>query len=137
MIKSVNLGEEIIITTKNKIGLMANVSAMLAKHDINIEATAGYEDGKTAKLLLVTNANLLIVNDLKRKKYKSVREVEVVIVTLENKPGTLKAVTGELRKARIDIKHMYVTGSLQGASRMVLLTSDNEKAMAVLIKLVL
>jgi len=136
MIKSVNLGEEIIITTKNKIGLMANVSAMLAKHDINIEAAAGYEDGKTAKLLLVTNANLLIVNNLKRKKYKSVREVEVVLVTLENKPGILKAVTGELRKAKIDIKHMYVTGSLQGASRMVLLTSDNEKSMAVLIKLV-
>ena len=130
MIRKVMLGEEIVISTKNKIGLMADVSTLLAREGVNIEAAAGYEAGKTAILLLVTNANLAIVNALKKKKYKQVKETEVVVVELENKPGALKAVTGELRRARIDIKHIYVTGAATGPSKMVILTGDNEAAIA-------
>lgn len=136
MIKSVTLGEEVIITTKNKVGLLADIATMLANEGVNIEAVVGYEAGKTAKLMLVTNANLKIVNELKKKKYKLVKEIEVVMVELENKPGALKVVTTELRKKKIDIKHLYVTSSAMGggSSRMVLVTSDNEKAMAALIE---
>ena len=137
MIKNVNLGEEIVIATKNKVGLMADISTMLANKGVNIEAALGYESGKTARLMLVTNSNLTIVGELKRKKYKSVKETEVVIVEIENKPGALKVVTTELRKKRIDIKYLYVTPPCGGcSSKMILQTSDNETAMALLNKFV-
>ena len=57
MIKNIMLGEEIIITTTNKVGLLADISVMLANEGINIEAAVGYETGKMAKLMLVTNDN--------------------------------------------------------------------------------
>jgi hypothetical protein len=136
MIKRVTLGEEIEIATKNKIGLLADIAAMLANHGINIESALGYETGNTAKLMLVTSANLLIVGELKKKNYKSVKETEVLIVELEDKPGALKVVTTELKKAKIDIRYLYVT-TMSGAScasKMVLQTSDNEEAMALLSK---
>ena len=137
MIKNVNLGEEIAIATKNKVGLLADISTMLANEGVNIEAALGYESGKTARLMLVTNSNLTIVSKLKRKKYKSVKEAEVVIVEIENKPGALKVVTTELRKKKIDIKYLYVTPPCGCASsKMVLQTSDNETAMALLNKFV-
>ncbi len=138
MINRVSLGEEIVITTKNKVGLMADIAAMLATRGVNIHAALGYEAGKTAKLMLVTNANLVIVSDLKKKKYRSVKETEVIMVELQDKPGALKVVTTELKKAKIDIKYLYITAPSVpgGASGMVLQTSDNEAAMVLLGKYV-
>jgi hypothetical protein len=137
MIKRVTLGEELVITVKNKIGLMAEISEMLANRGINIESALGYESGKTAKLMLVTTANIAIISDLKRK-YKSVKETEVVMVELEDRPGAMKVVTTELKKAKIDIAYLYVTSPSRpgGSSQMVIQTSDNEKAMAFLSKYV-
>lgn len=134
MIKNVSLGEEIIVTAKNKVGLLADIATMLANQGVNVEAASGYEIGDTARLRLVTNANLGIVAELREKKYKAVKEAEVVLVEISNKPGVLKVVTTELGKNKIDIKCLYVTSSSAGSSssRMVLSTSDNEKAMALL-----
>ncbi len=133
MIKNVSLGEEIIITTGNKVGLLADIATMLANQGVNIDAASGYEIGSTAKLRLVTNANLGIVAELRAKKYKSVKEAEVVVVDIYNKPGALKVVTAELGKNKIDIECLYVTSSSNGgSSKIILSTSDNEKAMALL-----
>ncbi|MCX5680237.1 MAG: hypothetical protein NTZ95_06270 [Candidatus Omnitrophica bacterium] len=134
MIKNVSLGEEVLIMTRNKVGLLADIATMLANQSVNVEAASGYEIDGTASLRLVTNANLGIVAELRAKKYKSVKETEVVLVELSNKPGALKVVTTELGKNKIDIKCLYVTSSSKGgeSSRMVLSTSDNEKAMALL-----
>lgn len=136
MIKSVALGEELAISANNRVGLLADISRMLADRGVNIESALGYESGKTAKLMIVTSANLSIVNELKKKKYKSVKESEVIIVGLDNKPGALKVVTTELKNAKIDIKYLYVTSSSSPGegSRMVVQTSDNEEAMAILSK---
>lgn len=137
MIKNIVLGEEITITTKNKVGILADVSKMLANKGINIEAALGYEVGAKAKLLVVTNANLVIVNELKKMKYALVEETEVLLVDLNNKPGALKVVATEMKENKIDIKYVYLTPctcAIKGSSRMVLQTSDNERAMAVLSK---
>lgn len=138
MIRSVCLGEEIVITTKNKIGLLADIARMLSEEGVNIDAAVGYEVGRTAKLMLVTGANLRIVSELRKRHYKSVKEIEVVLVELENRPGALKVVTTELKKAGIDIQHLYITSptSAGGSSRMVLETSDNEETIALLSKYV-
>jgi hypothetical protein len=136
MIEKVALGEELVITAKNEVGLLADISIMLANLGVNIEAALGYREGKLAKLMLVTDANLAIAGELDRKKYKSVEETEVIIVDILNRPGALKVVTTELKLAGIDIWYLYVTppADPKGGSRMVLKTSDNEKAMAVLAK---
>jgi ACT domain-containing protein len=137
MIKNITIGEELTITAENKIGILADISKMLANKGINIEAVLGYEIGKKAKLLLVTNANIVIVKELKKMKYRSVKETEVLLVDLSNKPGSLKVVSTEMKENKIDIKYIYLTPctcATKGSSRMVLQTSDNEKAMAVLAK---
>lgn len=138
MIKNVMLGEEITITTRNKVGILADVAMMLANKGINIEAVLGYEVGSTGKLFLVTSANIVIINELKKKKYKLVKETEVILVDLENKPGALKVVATEMKENKIDIKYAYITPctctNFKGFSRMVLQTSDNERAMALLSK---
>ncbi|MFA6078946.1 MAG: ACT domain-containing protein [Candidatus Omnitrophota bacterium] len=133
MINSVSIGEEIVITAKNKVGLLADIAVILANHGINIESVLGYESGRSAKLLLVTQANLPIMTILKKKKYRLIKETEVIIVDLKNHPGALKVVTTELKNNKIDIKYIYVTScSCGGSSRMILQTSNNERVMSLL-----
>lgn len=134
MIKRVTLGEEIGVVTRNKVGILADIAKALADQGINIEAILGYEVGGTGKVFLVTSANLNVIAELRKKKYKSIKEAEVIIVELENKPGALKVVAMELKKKKIDIKYIYVTSCSSGgcSSKMVLQTSDNEAAMSLL-----
>jgi hypothetical protein len=137
MIRSVTLGEEIVVTTKNKVGIMADIAMTLANEGVNIESVVGYEEGQDGKVMLVTSANIRVMDELKAKGYKDVKEREVILVDLENKRGALKVVTQELKDNEIDIQHLYVTsptGPGTSSSKMVLLTNDNEAAMAVLTK---
>ena len=135
MIKGVGIGEEIVITADNKVGILADISRITAESGINIEAVVGYESSGKAKVLLVTSANLLMIAALKKLGYDSVKETEVVEVDIENKPGAIKVVTTELANNGIDIHYLYVTSCTFGcSSKMVLETSDNEKTIVLLQK---
>lgn len=130
MVKKAQLGKEIVVSVVNKIGILADMSKILADHGINIEGVAGYATNGEAKIMLVTDDNLRASDALKKQNYKSVKENEIVIVELENKPGALKNVTMKLAAKNIDIKYIYgTTCSCAGPAKIVLSTSDNEKAL--------
>jgi hypothetical protein len=130
MLKSARLGKELVVTVINKIGVLADISKLLADHGINIEAVAGYAVDKEAKIILVTDDNLRSVDALKKAGYKNIKENEVVVVELENKPGALKHITTRLAAKEIDIKQIYATTCQAACPAIVILsTSDNEKAL--------
>ena len=130
MIKSAQLSKEIVVTVSNKIGVLAEMSKLVADHGINIDAVAGYAANDEAKIMLVTGDNLRIVDALKKAGYKAIKEEEVVVLDLENKPGALKNITAGLAGQGIDIKHVYGTVCAGGCpAKIVLSTSDNEKAL--------
>lgn len=133
MIKKVVLGKEIVVTTENKVGILANISKILADHDINIEGVAGYGDQKEAKLMLVTDDNLRAGDALKKAGYKQVKESEVIMLDLINKPGALKGITAKLAAAEIDLRYVYGTICAEGCpARLILATNANEKAFVLL-----
>lgn len=135
MATSAHLGREIVITIVNKVGLLAEMSEILANSGINIEAVGGYSSANMASILIVTSDNLRATEVLKSKGYKSSAESEVIIVDLENKPGALKNITRKLARQDIDIRHIYGSAcSGQCSSRVVFSTSDNEKALVELRK---
>ena len=134
MIKSAKLDKELVLVVKNKAGVLADISKLLADHGINIEGVAGYAVDGDAKLMFSVDDTLRAGDALKKKSY-SVKEDEVVLVELENKPGALKGLTAKLAAEKRDIKYAYgttCTGTC--AARIVLSTVNNEKAEIVLNK---
>ncbi|MCM8779676.1 MAG: hypothetical protein NC914_00775 [Candidatus Omnitrophica bacterium] len=130
-----HLGKEIVVTIVNKVGILAEMSDIIASHGINIEAVGGYAVANTANVMLVTNDNLRAIEALRAKGYKSAVENEVVIVDLDNKPGALKNVAKKLAEQDIDIKHIYGSVCSDACpARLVISCSNNEKALILLKK---
>lgn len=130
MLKNANLAKVIIVTVVNKIGVLADMSKVVAEHGINISAVTGYAENKNAKIMLVSEDNLRVIDALKKNGYKSLAEEEIIMLELEDKPGALKNVTAKLASLGIDIKYLYGTTCPGGCPpRLVLSTSDNEKAL--------
>lgn len=130
MIKAANLGKEIVVSVANKVGILANISKVMADHGINIEGAAGYVANNEAKIMLVVGDSLRAKEALEKGGYKGIKENEVLIVDLENKPGALKVITGKLASEKIDIRYIYGTACPTGCpARLILATSNNEKAL--------
>ena len=133
MVIGVNLGKELIVTTDNKVGVLANISRILADHGLNIEGVAGYALEKTAKLMIVADDALRAKDAIVKGGYKNTKENEVVVLDLQNKPGALKGVTAKLAADNIDIRYMYGTTCPAGCpARLIFATTQNEKAVVAL-----
>ncbi len=133
MLKAVNLTKGIIVTVANKIGVLADMSKILADHGINIEAIKGYAENGKAKIMLISDDNLRSIDALKKSGYKSAVESEMIMLELENNPGALKNITAKLASEEIDIKFIYGTTCPGGCpAKIILSTSDDEKALVAL-----
>lgn len=133
MLKDVNLGKELVVSLPNKPGILAGISKILADHGVNIEGVAGYAQGNDAKIMIVAEDTLRAKEALEKGGYKGIKENEVLIIDLENKPGALKVVTAKLAKDGIDIRYTYGTACPSGCpARLIIATSANEKALVSL-----
>ena len=132
MIKNASLGKELVIEVGNKVGVLAEISKILADHDINIEGVAGYAvDGK-ATIMVATDDSVRASDALRKAGYNALKENEVVMVDLVNKTGALKNLSAKLATAGIDIKYTYGTICTEGCpARLILSTNNNEKALVL------
>ena len=133
MVRDINLAKELIVTMPDKAGILADMAKMLADHGVNIEGVAGYAQGADAKIMLVAEDNLRAKEALEKGGYKAIKENEVLVLDLENKPGALKVITAKLAKDGIDIRYAYGTACPSGCpARLIIATSANEKALVSL-----
>ena len=134
MIKEVKLEKELVVTEKNRVGILANISKILADHGLNIEGVAGYAAGDDARIMIVVDDTLRAKEALEEGGYKAVKEHEVVVVGLENKSGALKGVTAKLAAEKIDIKYTYGTVSSEGCPARIVFSTTNDEKVLVLFK---
>jgi len=129
MIKGAGFGKEIVVTSQNKIGLLDKISKLVANSAINIHGVAGYAMDGEAKITMVTSDFTRAKEALQAAGF-SVSESDVIVLELENKMGALKIVTEKLAAENIDIRYIYGTVCLGScAARLILSTSDNQKAL--------
>ena len=130
MIKTARSGKEIAVTVVNKIGVLADISKTLSEHGINLDAVSGYALGKEAKITFLADDAQRALDALKKSGYKSIKENEVLVLEIENKPGALKNITESLAAQGVDIKQIYGTACVSGCpAKVVISTSDNNKAL--------
>ena len=119
------LDKQLIITVDNRVGTLAEVSSVVASSGINLVALCAYAVDNKGVIMFVSDNNNQAKKLLKAKKYE-LREEEVVLISLKNKPGALQEVMEKISDIGIDVTLVYGSVDKEGkTSRVVLITEDN------------
>ena len=135
MIKKVVKGKEIAVAVINEIGALSRITSFLVNHGVNIESVAGYATpiGEKSELMFVTDNNIAAIDALAEHGYRYIRENDVIVVELENSPGSLKNISERLAQNAINVTYIYATTCAGGCpTKIVLSTSDNDRATEIL-----
>lgn len=126
------IGKQLMISVHNKVGALAEACGIVADAGINLIAICGYVIDDKGFIVFVTEDNAKAQKTLKLKDY-DLREEEVIIVSLDNRPGTLKSVTEKIAHVGVDITLLYGSVEQKGkTSKIVIVTENNTVAMAAL-----
>ena len=131
MIKA-QLNRQLMIQLKDATGTLAEVTSVISASGINILALCAYAVEETVAIMFVTQDNNAAKQILEAKGYDIVEE-EVLLLSVENKPGALQGVTDKLAEAGIDLNLIY--GSVDKSADMckiVMIAQDNLSAMMVI-----
>jgi hypothetical protein len=115
-------------STKDRAGLLKEITAALSKAKVNITAICAYAWDDTAYFDMTVDGPAKAKKALSGLGYKA--EVEdVLAVDMPNKVGELSKVAKAIADAGINISYIYGTASAGRTSTCILSTSDDKKAM--------
>ena len=127
------LGKQLMISVENQVGALAQAAGIVADAGINLLAVCAYVIDNKGFILFVTEDNVKAKNVLKSKKY-DVREEDIVLVSLDNKPGTLAQLTKKIADAGVDLTLIYGSTADKGKTSNLAIVSENNNAALAAIK---
>jgi hypothetical protein len=124
--------KEISFSIFNRVGLLSEVTAAVAKAKVNINAICAYAMENNAFFMLTSSSNA------KAKKALAplglaIEEKDVVEVEMSNKPGELQKVAKKIADAGINIQYVYATAG-GGKVTCVFKSADDPAAIKVINK---
>ena len=126
------IGKEVTVRVHNEIGVLAQLSKLIADKGINILALCAWVEGEDAVVRLITNDNLRVTDALRGNHYNP-RETGVVLVETAHKPGILRRVTERLCEKSIDLHHIYATAPDDQDQILIAFASANNDQAIVLL----
>jgi hypothetical protein len=126
------IGKEVVVRVRNEIGVVAQMTRLIADKGINILAANGWVEGEDAVVRFVTDDNLRVTDALRERNYNP-REKSVVLTEAGHKPGMLRHITDTLARENIDLLHLYASAvDAQDKCLIVFDCSDNDRAVVLL-----
>jgi hypothetical protein len=120
-----------LIELQNKPGAVADVTEAIAQRGINITGGAGIGSGQAGQIALTTNDEAATRRVLLGGSY-SFREIEVVPLTLADKPGTFSRACRALGDAGINIEAAFPMAGTSDRNTMAFATDDPARARSIL-----
>lgn len=117
----------IIITVKNEVGVVADISKALADRNINIEGINAQTTEDTGIITLETDDpdNSLVA--LADAGFKAVID-DFLVFRLRDEPGALAKVAGRFKDAGINIQSMHIINRYGGYATIALSADDRQTA---------
>ena len=131
MIKA-ELGRQLMIRVDDEVGTLAEVTSAISSYGINLIAMCAYSVDKTVAIMFVSEDNNAAKQILEKQGFE-VQEQEIVLLSIDNKPGMLQVVTDKIAEAGIDLRLLY--GSVEENAqicRVVLISNNNLDVMMII-----
>ena len=123
--------ERIIIIVDDRVGVLANITGVLAGAGINIESMDAEVAGQRGAVLMTVNETDHALSLLNQAGYKAVGE-DTVVLRLRDEPGSLARVADRLKQAEVNIQNLHILGRQDGYSLIALTTNDRAATEAAL-----
>lgn len=129
---SVQHAREVVLRVKNDMGILGEISRLIAERGLDIRAVSGSVDESVCTLKIITEDHQRTVDLLREHAYNPV-ESDVILVELPHKPGMLKKLARRLGSEGIDIRGLYATASAKDSHCLIALhTTHDAKALVAL-----
>lgn len=125
--------KQLSFSLPNRVGLLAELSAAIAKAKVNISAICAYEMEGRGYFMVMTDGNAKAKKAIAQMGAE-IKEEDVVAVEMSNKVGELEKVSKKIADAGIDIVFVYGTSGTGKAGVLVFKTADDKKAVRVINK---
>jgi len=132
MVRAV-LQKQLVVTVDNRVGSLAEMCAVISASGINLVAVCAHAVDNKGVIMMVAEDHAQAVKLLKEKKY-DVREEEIILAGLANKPGALQAVTRKIADAGIDLNLVYASVDKSAKTTPVVLISEDNAGVLQILK---
>lgn len=122
--------KELRVSMENKPGALAKLADALAKASVNIEAISAATSGGSGDIRILVEDAAAARKALEGAGIKVAGEREMLIVDLEDRPGSLAATAKKLADQQVNIDAIYVVGAAGGKKQVAVGTADVAKARA-------
>ena len=120
--------KEISILVEDKPGILAEICALMAKHNINIENMGAEAVGGTGIIVMSVDKYDEALRVLRGESYNAVTE-ESLLIKLEDKPGALARIAQRFKDADINIRGIHIVRRDGGYSLAAISTERTREAM--------
>jgi hypothetical protein len=119
--------KQITLTALSKPGVLARVCGVLSGAGVNLVAICAADGDQRSKLRMVVSDPTRAKQALAAAKMRCGEE-PALLLTLDDKPGSLGRVAERLAAAKINIKCVYATTGRGDTAQVVLVVSNPDKA---------
>ena len=121
----------IIVMARDEVGVIADISRVLADSSINIETISVEALGDKGAISLTTDDYDGALLALTTAGFKTVTD-ESLLVSLRDEPGALAKVAERLKLAGINIQSIQIVDRREGNTTVAIVTDDRAKAEGVI-----
>ncbi len=122
--------DRIIITVKNEVGVIADISRALGEASINIQSLNTEMVGAQGVVVLTTEESDRALRVLTNAGFKAVSD-EAMVIRLRDEPGALAKMAEKFKHAGVNIQSMHILGHHGGYATVALTSDTPEKARAL------
>ena len=123
----------IIVMAKNEVGVIADISRVLADNDINIETISTEALDDKGSISLTTNDYDGALRALTDAGFKTVTD-DSLLVSLRDEPGALAKVAEKLKQGGVNIQSLQIVDRRGDYTTVAILTDDRAKTEGLLDK---
>ncbi len=121
----------IIVMAKNEVGVIADISRVLADSDINIETISAEALDDKGTITLTTDDYDGALRALTDAGFKTVTD-DSLLVSLRDEPGALAKVAERLKQGGVNIQSLHIVDRRGDFTTVAILTDDRAKAEGLL-----
>lgn len=120
-----------MVINKDRKGLVAQISELMGKHNINIDSINANSEQGFAEIRLFTSDNDMALSILNESGFKALPD-ENILVRIQDTPGALGSISRTLSENDIDIRAITMIEQNQGSNIVAIVTDQDENARRIL-----